>query len=265
MKRTVNSTGRKKIPKKCMDIEVFDGSPRNFKASIDLSTMRMPSEAKVFLDAKCPGSPIVKRFDFGVVDNIAPAEDCSLVGIEGYNVTFDLKVIDKTERIGRILGIAKDIRPNKSGKQTATGRKGLLPIDVGHDLGQELWKLDFGVDVTLLVNSEVSGLKDRVFGDPLFCAMVLPVIVRIILTKALELGEALDDEGEAFDEETPWHTLWLHFGTQLHSENKKSPENDEDSTDKEEWIDDVVARFAADNKLKDKFVKSLSTLEGDEG
>ena len=247
MIKRVNFTGRRRIPQACVELEVFDGAPRHFTALIDLSQTKLPVAAKIFLEAMSAGSSVVKRFDFGSVGAIAPPSDCTIGEIEGDNVFFAIKVVDETEQIGRILGIAENIRPARSGKQTAAGRQGILPIDE-RPLGQELWTLDFGEhDVTLIINSEVPHLKDRMRWDATIFPLIYPQLVRMILIEAIEQGDA-SDEGD-----DRWPTLWLRFGTSLHPEGQKAPAKADGDEDWREWIDEVVDAFAEANALRDQF------------
>ncbi|MFH1918943.1 MAG: hypothetical protein ABIP48_03510 [Planctomycetota bacterium] len=136
MIKRVNFTGRRRIPRDRIDIEVFDGQPRTFEARVDLEGLSLSPEAAVYLEATCAGSSEIRRFDFGEVGDIRPDPNRELSGIEGENVFFTLKVVDRTERYGRILGIAENVRPERAGKQTAAGRRGILPIEQV-DLKQE--------------------------------------------------------------------------------------------------------------------------------
>jgi hypothetical protein len=166
--KRVNFTGRKRIPRSCVDIEVYDGPPRAFDATIKLDDVQLMAGAAVVLEAMCAGSNAVERFEFGEVGNIQPPKEPKLQEVEGENVFFTLKVVDRTERFGRIIGLAEHIRPQRAGKQTAAGRRGILPIDK-QDLGQQIWRLDYGAhDVTLLVNDKIPGLADRARSDALF-------------------------------------------------------------------------------------------------
>jgi hypothetical protein len=200
----------------------------------------------------------VKRFDFGTVDDRHVPNDLSLDEIEGENVFFALKVVDETDRVGRILGLAENIRPFRAGKLTVTGRQGILPIDA-RPLQQEVWTLDFHEhEVFLIVNEDIPGLRDRAKWDPLFFATVYPAVVRLILTEALERGATVDSEDEH------WPTLWVRFGQQLHPEHEKPPVKEASDEEWKDWLDDVVAAFAQSHTLKDQYANALPQLEGDE-
>src|SRR5687768_3983176 len=124
MIKRVNFTGRRRIPRDRVDIEVLDGKPRTFDAALRLDDMGLPSAASVVLEATCAGSSVIERFEFGSVGDIRPPADRKLKELESENVFFTLKVIDRSEQVGQLLGMAEHIRPERAGKQTATGRQG---------------------------------------------------------------------------------------------------------------------------------------------
>jgi hypothetical protein len=255
MIKRVNFTGRRRIARDRVQIEVYDGQPRRFDAMIDLADLSFPVNAAVRLEAMCAGSNVVTPFEFGTVGNLRPAADRDLRDVEGKHVFFALKVIDRTERIGRLLGIAENIRPQKAGTQTATGRQGILPIKE-EDLNQQLWRLDFGMhDVCLLVNKNVPGLRDRARWDPIFYATVYPAIVREVL------GRAIDAGADAEEDSTRWPVLWLRFGRNLHPERKPEPSKDDEDA-REEWIDEVVGAFCEVHSLKDKYASEIQLRNG---
>lgn len=258
MIKRVNFTGRRRIPRDRVDIEVFDGNPRSFNATIDLSGFSLFPGAAVVLEATCAGSNTIERFEFGEVDDIRPPADRKLRQLENENVFFSLKVIDRTERLGRILGIAEHVRPQRAGQQTATGRQGILPIEV-REMGQELWQLDLqGHDATLFLNKDVPGLKDRARSDPFFYAIVYPEIVRRILAQAILNG------GDVEADDDSWENTWLRFGRHLHPA-KDTPPNASDPEElRDEWVDEVVTAFCDAHQFKDKFTLALATREGGE-
>ena len=156
MIKRVNFTGRKKIAHSHLRIEVIDapaaGEPRRFEAEVELASLGLMPTACVVVEALCAGDSNVLRFDFGTVAHVAPPADRVLAGLTGEHVYFNLKVIDRSERVGRLVGLAEGVRPERGGAQTAVGRQGLLPVE-RKDLGDELWRLDYGDRyVTLLVN-----------------------------------------------------------------------------------------------------------------
>lgn len=249
MIKRVNSTGRRRVPRERISIEVFDGDPRSFDAIIDLADFEAPADAQVVLEAACAGSNTIPRFSWGTVGKLAPAPNRQLLGLFGENVFFSLKIIDRTEQVGRILGLAEHIRPIKGGKKTATGRRGILPVESA-DLGWEPWRLEFrNEDVFLLVNVKIPDLKDRVRFDPQVYSLVYPPVIRQILTRALHVPFEEDEASEH------WASLWLKFAQKLHPEHAKPPIEEQDE-EQDEWITEVVDSFCKDHALLEQFVRN---------
>jgi hypothetical protein len=250
MIKRLNFTGRKRIPRERVQIEVFDGLPRTFSAAISLHDINLPDDAAVYLEATCAGSTVLQRFDFGRVGKIAPKSSPRLTEVQGENVFFTLKVVDISEVFGRILGVAENIRPERAGTQTVAGRRGILPIEET-DLDQEIWKLEFREhDVFLLVNKRIPGLVDRVSADPMFYALIYPEVVRQVLTRAIAENVEPDDADER------WPLLWLRFGRGLHPEFQAPPGVDDSREEVLEWVDEVVAGFCEQHGLRDKLLAS---------
>lgn len=245
----VNSLGRKRIAQSCVFIEVRDGEPRTIFADINLPAGNWPEDAHVVLEATSAGSSTVQRFECGTIANLCPPRDHPLDQLRGQNVFFALKIIDCSERIGRLLGVAENIRPEKTGDQTIGGRKGILPVE-RKPLGQQLWQLDYGEhDVFLVINSEVNGLSETVRSDPVFYSLVYPEIMRQVLTKAIARG------GDPEADDDTWTTLWLCFGRKLHPMHENPPRREEDE-EVEEWVEAVVKAFCEQHTLRDRYIAS---------
>jgi hypothetical protein len=168
MIKHVNFTGRRRIPRTCIDVVVHEGSPRTFDATLNLKTTRMPPEAKVYLEAMCAGSSVVQRFSFGTVASPKTPSRRQLDEIDGERVFFALKVVDEAQWVGRILGLAEHIQPRQADRSPETGRRGILPI-VPKSLGQELWKIEFEEhEVILCVSENVPNIKERIRRDARF-------------------------------------------------------------------------------------------------
>jgi hypothetical protein len=256
--KRVNFTGRRRIPRSLVDIEVFDGQPRKFDAQINLESIPFLPGAAVFLEATCAGSTVIERFPFGEVGNIQPPAERVLKDVEGENVFFTLKVVDQTKRVGRLLGIAEHIRPQRAGKQTATGRRGILPVEAA-ELGQELWQLKFGEhDVVLLVNKDVPGLADQVRTEPVFYSAIYPFVVRTIL------GKAIADNVDIEEDDDRWSILWLRFGKNLHPNRENPPKADDTLEEREEWVEEVTRAFCEMHTLKDKYLSAERAGNGGE-
>lgn len=255
MIKRVNSTGRKRIPQSAISIHVHDGSPRTFDALIDFEKFDAPPDAAVVMEAMCAGENRILRFEWGTVDSLVPPESRQLEGLNGRNVFFSVKVVDRTERFGRLLGLAEHVRPTTAGEETETQQTSLLPVDIA-PLDHELWRLEFREhEVFLLVNETVPDLADKIRYDGSVYSLIYPAIIREILSEAFR--QCQDDEVNS----DHWAERWLSFARSLHPE-KESPKLRTEVEDQREWIQDVIDVFSQDHGLVDKFVLGRSEMEG---
>ena len=252
--RRVNSTGRQRITKDNVFIEIEDGDPRTFHATLKLENYHFPANASVVLDVFSAGSVSSKRFNCGTVGQLNLLGG-SLEGIDAENVFFTLKVIDQTERFGRILGLAEGIRPRNAGQQKTPGRQGLLPVETV-ELDGLLWKLNFNGNcggVVLLVNKEIPDFAAR-FNTAQYAALLYPAFLRTILERALFENNEEDSES--------WSQQWLQFGQCLHPEQEKPPESDSsgniDQDTADAWIDPIVLSFCKRFDLYKNFIIATS-------
>ncbi len=251
MIKRVNSTGRRRIPRSHVSIDIDDGNPAVFDAWIDLSGFEAPDDAAVVLEATCAGSNTVLRFEWGTIGSLSPPADRTLTGLNGEHVFFSLKVIDRSEKIGRILGLAENIRPLKGGKKATDGRRGLLPVQQT-SLGEELWRLEFrSEDVFLLVNERIPGLNDRIRFDRSVYPLVYPAVIREVLQ------QAFDEDVDPSEDDEHWAALWLKFATRVHIDHTPPP-LDESREEQQAWIDNVVTGFCQKHALRDQFVQAAA-------
>ena len=147
---------------------------------------------------------------------------------------------------GRLLGLADKIKP-------VLPRKSLLPLrEVGKEtLGSEVWRVDFGDggdQPELLVNNSIDGVSDIVRHNAAFRSLVMPSVLRVVLTRIVlvERADPDDDGGEWWD---GWFRLARamlpqedvpHIGIGL-------VEDTDVTSDALRWIGDVVGAFATDS------------------
>lgn len=248
MIKRVNSTGRRRIPQQHVQIEVFDGDPRSFDASIDLAGFAAPDDALLVMEATCAGSSRVARFEWGTVASPAPPANRLLLGLAGQHVLFSLKIIDASDPFRRLLGVAENIRPLRGGKKTATGRQGILPVELSDDIEDEPWRVEYRTsEVFLLINARLPFLRDQLRSDPLVYSLIYPQVVRQVLKQALA-DQADEDSPEA------WQTRWMSFAVQLHPDHEAPPAED-DSEEREQWINAIVSQFCRQHEFLQRLIR----------
>jgi hypothetical protein len=234
MNRRFNYTGRTKIIRDAISIRVVDdaaGGPSRFIADLSgLSALEMKPTARVIVEPYVRQSSM--RFDFGPLNAIvSPVETIMTEVDRGEVVQFRIKVVDTTDKPGRILALANQIRPADESEDD--NRKAILPI-LSTDLGEAVWSLQVGAEKSpvLEINSRIPELRARLDDDPILRGAIFPIAIRE--TIRVLLTEDLDDE-------TEWVRDWRDFAGSLIGE--ALPEDTPDDTAVRELSDRIVDAF----------------------
>lgn len=237
-KRRINSTGRKRIGRECIEISMVEtGTDEPLKAKIELKLQNqgLPGGARVVIEAYHRSSGM--RFDCGTVD--APEVPDILVLSEvdkSGSVLFRLKVVDNDDEPGKLLASAERLKPQ--GEDDSENRRSIFPIE-HRNLGDEVWKveIEYGDRPILIVNSQIPGFDRRLLESPMMQGLLLPAALRIVLKELVQVSET----GESEDE-LGWREEWLEYCRgELRAEG--DPRELPDENAKEDWIDEVVRQF----------------------
>jgi len=262
MIRKFNYTGRKKIPRSNVLVYFEDTTkvPHSFNAEINLESLKLPGNAEVWMEAYDTSSYM--RFFFGQVADIHPpaSDQRRLTDIHSTDaVRFRIKVIDNSEKHGRILAWANGIATK--GTQPETSQKNpLLPV-IYRDLEQEIWRLEYHPEGPFLaINQQLLdfGIRELVRTDNYFISMVYPSVIREILLRIFLIEGVFETEGDS------WENDWLKFATQIPGTGDL-PETEEDNSGKIqnmddfiEWIEnEALPAFCKKFDFKDKFQQEL--------
>lgn len=238
MLRRLNYTGRKRIQKSSIKISIIgeEDEIKSFRASIDLNSLDLPGDARVFFEAWYRMMQS-QRYAFGTISKISHPEDTSL-GLLGLssNLKFRVSVVDES---GKILALAERIDIEREDKKTS-----LLPVDT-IDLDNLLWNVSMEGDEggpILELNQRIPAIKTVAAHDPRFIHSVYPAVVREILMH-MAVKNNIDFQSPNFD----WQNNWLRFSERIFTappEGRYSDAKDEIL----EWIDGVVQAFATFRK-----------------
>jgi len=230
----LNYTGRQKIMREDARISLISGSGPyvTFDAELSLAEYDLPADAHVYVEAYRQTS--YQRFEFGTVGALTPPDDRQLTEFSSHDgVRFRVKVVNPGTPAGRLLAVADKIRPRQPDEKDEN-RIPLLPVRSDGDIPY-IWKVDFTDDPLLLINRD-AGNKDFIALSPEFRSLVFSSVVREIMRKAIDPVPAdLDDMED-------WRAKWIKFATSLPGV-IEPPENGE-ASEKEDWVDDVVAAFS---------------------
>ncbi len=248
MIRRFNRTGRRTIARQHAQVTLRKLNPEQtyFEIALDLNSYGFPKDAKVRVEAW--RSNAVQRWEFGIVDDINPPTRGNRVLRDVPETAAFRVAIVAPDDSGLLFGLSGDLRPRR--ELTNDGSEpiaeSLLHVEIASDLGQEVWRLDFGDDElpVLQLNGSISGIAQIVEHDPTFRSLVIPEIFRSILQRAILVTRIDPDDPDS----NAW-TDWLALAK------KQAPKADvptlTDLADTGErdaafsWIEMVVGRFAA--------------------
>jgi hypothetical protein len=248
MIRRINFTGRKKILREDVRISVRPDADGflTFDASVNLREYGLPDDGQVFIEAY--RQTTLMRFPYGTVVAPQPARNLPLRLTEFTTrdgLLFRVKVSAAGDAAGVLLAEADHI-PVSDDEEQPENRIALLP-PFGQNLGQELWRVDFGSPdgPILLVNSSLGDWK-TVAASPQFRSLVYPAAMRQVLWYVYKIEKTRHS-----DDPDDWGSNWLRFAAALPGAGKLP--DDENDTEWEQWIDDAVGSFARLHRMLDHF------------
>lgn len=252
-KRRINSTGRQRITRDCVEIRLLEpmpGEPLKAKVSLNLDKLNFPGNSQVALEAYHRSSGM--RFDFGTIDALAIPPVLVLSEVDrGGSVLFRLKVIDNDNEPGKLLGSAERIQPK--GEEDQDGRRSIFPI-LFRDLGSDVWKVEveYGDRPKLLINKRMQGFDYKLQENPMLQGVILPAALRFLMAELVKNAETGDDD----DEEESWKEDWLSYSRDELDMTEDPRELDE--VKRMAWIDDAVQSFCK----KCGFIKKIRSMSG---
>lgn len=243
MIRRLNSTGRKQIARADARVRLRateNNEPPIFDLDLHLDDYGFPPDARVRVEAW--RSNAVQRWDYGTVGALTPLPDEERRMRDVPPSSQFRVLVVANGGSGRLLGHLPSIRP-------VLPQKSLLPVrEAGEDeLGEEVWRVDFSDDdlPELLLNSSVTGISEIVRSDKAFRSLVMPAVLRSVLTHAV-----IDQRADSEDDESSSWNGWFRLAERLHPD-AEIPSLGHGAEDSEvsaarEWIEAVVRAFAKD-------------------
>ena len=252
--RRINSTGRKRINRRHIKIEMLSsapGEPLKAKATLALDSYEFPASSLVVIEAYHRSSGM--RFDCGTIDALSVPAPLVLTDVDrSGSALFRLKVIDDYAEPGKLLGSAERIEAEREAK--GEDFRSLFPVDY-RDLGHDVWKVEIepGGRPILIINKRIPGFLPRVLENPLTVGIFLSGAFRFVLQEIIrETVTEEDDEGLG------WKEDWLEYcKAELGAVDDPRDYRDEERA--KNWVDDMVNRFC-ENKA---FIDKMRRFEGE--
>ena len=244
--RRINSTGRKRVNRRHIKIEMLSSAPGESlkaKATLNLDSYGFPASSLVVIEAYHRSSGM--RFDCGTIDALNVPDPLVLTDVDrSGSVLFRLKVIDNYAEPGKLLGSAERVEAERESK--GEDFRSIFPVD-HRDLGHDVWKVEIepGGRPILIVNTRIPGFLNRVLENPLTVGIFLSGAFRVVLQE-LVLGTSIEEDGE----DLGWKEDWLEYcKAELGAVDDPREYVDEE---KKNWIDDMVKRFCENKGFIDK-------------
>ncbi len=249
MIRKFNYTGRKKIKRSAVHIELLR-DPQNqrlFNIDLHISDMGLPESAHVYVEAYHRSG--YQRYDFGTVGNLRVPFDRRLKHFSASAMPlFRVKIVDRTSSHGRILAAVDKLRP-ESVDDMAAGSRSLLFVEYD-DLGNRIWQLDLDGDWPVLrLNYHLDEIAQVASRDYRFLSLVYPEVFRQILRRIVIEDQHTDPRCD-----DDWPSLWLQSACRLPG---MPPPPQVSRPDQQAWVEKAVEAFCANFKMLEKFHLSL--------
>lgn len=248
MIRKFNYTGRRKIPKRLVTVELDRSTNglRSFAAKLSLANLKLPAAATVFVEAYYKTSCM--RFDFGTVGKVVPPKDRVLYQLPTSDVVhFRVRVVDRTTNQGLVLALADSITA------CVGDRRSLLPVTF-MPMENRVWELELGgARPVLEVNCSLGDdIREVVKSDGQFFGTVLPAALRELL---LHIALERDDVDPTTPDE--WGADWLRFAMSLPNV-PEWPTGADDSVieRRKAWVDTAVESFCDKHRAALRFRQS---------
>lgn len=233
--RRFNYTECQRIPKRNVVVAI-DDDDQGYELSLtyDIADLGLPDNAEVVVEAYADWT--VMRFSCGTVGEPSVPKSMSLTEFDSAEgIRCRLKVLGVGQQSGLILAEADAIQPSDA-SDPSTGRS-FVVVRPG-DLGSVVWKLTFDEGAPILLLNERLGDWKSFLANAGVRALVLPEVVRQLLREAIERGSD--------DEETDWPAMCEELAAGLGFGSLPSSDEDDDT---EDWVDDVVRKFAQRHRM----------------
>jgi hypothetical protein len=251
--RRLNYTGRRNIARSAVTIRLLEerDGERAFTAEYDLSGLRFPADARVYIEAY--NSDSYMRFAFGSVSEPRVPKDTRLAEITPRPLPkFRLKVVDETRRHGLLLGVADRVIALRRGEDLER-KDSLLPVDFV-DLGERVWRLDLADSPVLELNKRIESISAAARGSGGFIGLLYPEVLRRILHEIVVV-EAHTDPSAGDDD---WKTLWLRYACSVPGVEVPPNEAAPDARERRaEWVERAVESFCRARDARRKFENAL--------
>lgn len=252
MRRTIRLTGRRQLPRNCVNVAMREiGSSKILTLAI--------LEPKVFkgfpgnsrLTVKLIENKQMELVDFGTLDAPKAAVDLQNQGFLDPGCQLRIASADD-ERLGVLLGSTQQWRLSSDNPEQEGGVRGLLNF-LPAKIAPRSWKLciEENAHPVILIDNRIPNPKVWARSDPTFVSTIMPAIIHQVFDDILQHENP---------DETEWMKDWLKWADRL-MPNTPRPQPS-DAPDRREWIEGLIDSFCSRHQLSDRLVNELSLQGG---
>ena len=250
MIRTLNYTKRLTLSSDCVQIKLERAGDNTLVSASQLQLPGgLPTDGKIFLEAYFQS--LFQRFDLGTI-NVPRMPEGEMAVLrefyDGCDVQFRLKVVDASGKEGRIAAVCAKIN-YRSGEDG--GRSPIIPVKTVGSLGQEIWRVVYENGFILELNQEITNIKEIITRDRSVRGVILPEVLRIVLTRIL--FENLDEESESgpvYEKASKWLELGKSFSGGIEPPPLGGRDHD---LDIHNWVNDAVRGFCRRHSFRSEW------------
>jgi len=243
--RTLNYTGRKRIRREDARITMgMENGENVFAAKLSLADYDLPTDAHIFVEAYRQTQYM--RFDYGQAGAMRIPDDRLLRDFDSAEgILYRVKVVTSADPHGLLLAEADQIRPRKHIEEDEN-RVPLLPVVPDDSMGDEIWRLEFDDQQTLLRVNSTLGDWRAMARHPAFVSLVYPAVLRIVLSRILKQENHRDT-----DDQDDWRSRWLSFAVRLPG--VEDPPGEDDEAHLDDWIDNTASAFCRQHNIRQSY------------
>jgi hypothetical protein len=234
MRRRVRLTGRKQLPKNCVELKILYVNEKRI-LTMDISNKKplygLPKDARI--KVKLVENKVVETFEFGTIGNPIATRDIKR-GVF-YAPSCQLRVVSASaENPGLLLGSTDPwtLRADNQNEGQAD-RDGILLFQPGK-IAPRAWKLELRSDdfPIVYVDDQIPDPRVWAKSDPVFTSSVFPMIIERVFEKILNTPSQKDVD---------WMAKWITWADMI-APGSDLPVKD-DKHRQEEWIGNLVDSF----------------------
>lgn len=248
MRRTVRLTGRRQLPKSCVNIRLIDVGVKQAAELIIKSHQffeDFPADARIKI--RLFENKQVEILDFGKRAKLKNYVEISTTTFG--NPSCQLRVVStKEDSLGLLLGSTNTWRLKSSENGIDGTARGILYFQP-MDIAPRAWRLEIQENAHPIVQIDrrIPDPGTWARNDPVFLAGVLPAVIELIFLDILDHPEP---------SETEWMNDWLDWAERV-VPGQVPPQFDEEKEGKRAWVDALIDSFCSRHSLSDRILKEL--------